>query len=443
MRATRVGKCEPAPGSPLDDALELPWREMLEGALTAAFSMLRSPTEHESNPLISSIIQGYFLKLLGNYRSFIRPDAPRPSLTRPGTAPSTGPPSPHGGGGGGAGGGGAGGSGARAPPLARQSMPVKGVACEGDAIRGSGYVFDHAGLVASHRHNDKARAFLHQLRQSQMYEVFVQERLKIAADCGYDPGSGGQPGFAPGAPAAALGYGGPHNTGGSASPGPPGGGGDSGGGGGGVWDEGGDPFEERVSAYLDNRSRRLAARLNAGVRSSLTRFQAYIKKHRRTDGLPEPDLARAKQLASAFMAGAAGAVRRTLESAGGAAEPRGATGGGGAAVSGGSWGNLQQLLLQQQHGGGGGGGGGHGPGGAEAGGFGSVSSGPLAGGLARHRHSMSVDQIAGLQSAGPRGAAGGPGATRNGCRSFSAGPAGAGAAADALGQPTPSAAAGG
>ena len=50
----RPGKCEPAPGSGLDDARLLPWRDMLEGALAAAYGMLRSPTEHESNALISS-----------------------------------------------------------------------------------------------------------------------------------------------------------------------------------------------------------------------------------------------------------------------------------------------------------------------------------------------------------------------------------------------------
>jgi hypothetical protein len=32
------------------------------------------------------------------------------------------------------------------------------------------------------RRNDKARAFLSAFRHSQMYEVFVQERLRMAAD---------------------------------------------------------------------------------------------------------------------------------------------------------------------------------------------------------------------------------------------------------------------
>lgn len=50
----------------------------------------------------------------------------------------------------------------------------------------------------------------------------------------------------------------------------------------------GDPFEQLVNSYLDNRSRQLAARLGAGVRSSLSRFTAFVKKHRRTGShIPE------------------------------------------------------------------------------------------------------------------------------------------------------------
>lgn len=45
----------------------------------------------------------------------------------------------------------------------------------------------------------------------------------------------------------------------------------------------GDPFEQLVNTYLDNRSKRLSARLGAGVRSSLSRFGALIKKHRRAE----------------------------------------------------------------------------------------------------------------------------------------------------------------
>jgi hypothetical protein len=45
----------------------------------------------------------------------------------------------------------------------------------------------------------------------------------------------------------------------------------------------GDPFEELVNAYLDNRSKRLASRLGSGMRSSISRFTAFVKKHRRTE----------------------------------------------------------------------------------------------------------------------------------------------------------------
>lgn len=47
----------------------------------------------------------------------------------------------------------------------------------------------------------------------------------------------------------------------------------------------GDPFEQLVNNYLENRSKRLSVRLGAGVRSSLSRFGALIKKHRRGDSL--------------------------------------------------------------------------------------------------------------------------------------------------------------
>lgn len=46
-------RCEPAPGSARDDGMLLPWRDQLESALHAAFSMIKSPTEHESNPVIA------------------------------------------------------------------------------------------------------------------------------------------------------------------------------------------------------------------------------------------------------------------------------------------------------------------------------------------------------------------------------------------------------
>lgn len=114
----------------------------------------------------------------------------------------------------------------------------------------------------------------------------------------------------------------------------------------------GDPFEKLVNAYLDNRSKRLAARLGSGMRSSISRFTAFVKKHRRSEshqhlsgylnggssssaaggfgggssgmgsgfggglsGLADsPEVQRLKQLAAAFASAAVGAgqMRRNL-----------------------------------------------------------------------------------------------------------------------------------
>jgi hypothetical protein len=52
-----------------------------------------------------------------------------------------------------------------------------------------------------------------------------------------------------------------------------------------VFGHAGDPFEALVNTYVENRSKRLSARLGAGVRSSLSRFGALMKKHRRTESL--------------------------------------------------------------------------------------------------------------------------------------------------------------
>ncbi len=49
-----IHSCQPPPGSPHDDARILPWREQLEAALTAVHKVIRSPTEHETSPLIAS-----------------------------------------------------------------------------------------------------------------------------------------------------------------------------------------------------------------------------------------------------------------------------------------------------------------------------------------------------------------------------------------------------
>ena len=39
-------------------------------------AILRSPTEYESTPAVSALMQSYFLKLLSRYRDFIEADVP-------------------------------------------------------------------------------------------------------------------------------------------------------------------------------------------------------------------------------------------------------------------------------------------------------------------------------------------------------------------------------
>ncbi|KAF6256297.1 AEX-3 domain-containing protein [Scenedesmus sp. NREL 46B-D3] len=325
-----LGRCEPASGSPRDDAALLPWREQLEGALHAAFGLLRSPTEHESNKLITSIMQGYFLKLLGGYRSHIYADGSGPgsaaeaaaaaaAAASGSTAPWRSPRSMRSPRGTGTVGshqqqqgrsrhGSARGDGGSGPHTPSSSMG------QDEALRGHGFWFDHSGMVASHRRNERAQAFLSLLRQSQLYEVFIQERLRMAA------GS----------------LGGPEMS--------------------------GHPFEGLVNSYLDNRSKRLAARLGSGVRSGISRFTAFVKKHRRSDsqqhspgsalggsssaaggfggggglgmgsgfggglsGLADsPEVQRLKQLAAAFASAAVGAgqMRRNLTEGSSLGEPR-------------------------------------------------------------------------------------------------------------------------
>ena len=47
--------------------------------------------------------------------------------------------------------------------------------------RGDGFQFDQLAFVASQGRNDKAQTFLRQFRHSQLYEVFINERLKLAS----------------------------------------------------------------------------------------------------------------------------------------------------------------------------------------------------------------------------------------------------------------------
>jgi hypothetical protein len=43
-------------------------------------------------------------------------------------------------------------------------------------------MFDHAAFIAAQKRKDKVAAFLQQFRNSQMQEVFITERLKLAAE---------------------------------------------------------------------------------------------------------------------------------------------------------------------------------------------------------------------------------------------------------------------
>lgn len=49
------------------------------------------------------------------------------------------------------------------------------------SCRGDGFQFDQLAFVSSQGRNEKAQNFARQFRQSQMYEVFINERLKLAS----------------------------------------------------------------------------------------------------------------------------------------------------------------------------------------------------------------------------------------------------------------------
>lgn len=49
------------------------------------------------------------------------------------------------------------------------------------SCRAHGFRFDHLSFVANQRRSEKARNFLDLLRHSQLYEVFINERLALAA----------------------------------------------------------------------------------------------------------------------------------------------------------------------------------------------------------------------------------------------------------------------
>ncbi|KAK9915164.1 hypothetical protein WJX75_005465 [Coccomyxa subellipsoidea] len=121
--------------------------EELEAALALLHQTLRSPIEYESTPVIAALMQEYMVKLLGRYTEFVKRDLPGSPAPVP-EANGTGPRIRH---------------------------------QDDGYIRAHGYRFNHAAFVASFS-STKARAFLEQLRQSQCYEVFFNERLRLASE---------------------------------------------------------------------------------------------------------------------------------------------------------------------------------------------------------------------------------------------------------------------
>eukprot|EP01026_Neomeris_dumetosa_P030223 TRINITY_DN2422_c0_g1_i8.p1 TRINITY_DN2422_c0_g1~~TRINITY_DN2422_c0_g1_i8.p1 ORF type:complete len:757 (-),score=106.08 TRINITY_DN2422_c0_g1_i8:540-2810(-) len=132
-----VSKVFPKTGSEQDDGMTLPRRKQLESALQAAISTLRNPSEFHANVIITGIMQEYFVSIFGSYRRFIRPQF--------------------------------------------QSMSKENDV-DSEAIYGSDHWFDHDAFIASHKRLSHAETFMSHIRHSQLYEVFVQERLQLAAN---------------------------------------------------------------------------------------------------------------------------------------------------------------------------------------------------------------------------------------------------------------------
>ena len=61
-------------------------------------------------------------------------------------------------------------------PVTQSVMLQSGAVCRGD-----GFQFDQLAFVASQGRNEKAQNFARLFRHSQLYEVFINERLKLAS----------------------------------------------------------------------------------------------------------------------------------------------------------------------------------------------------------------------------------------------------------------------
>eukprot|EP00210_Caulerpa_lentillifera_P007725 g7371.t1 len=148
-----LGTCSPKPGSDADDVHFLPMKERLQSDFHEAVKALRSPTEFEGNHRIADCVIGYMVKIFKNYRDFLSHN--KESLKK------------------------------KTRTLALNRLQSRKINHEDrhpdDAfIFGHGLVFDHDGFVASHKKKEE-RLFLNAFRQSQMYEVFIQQRLEMAS----------------------------------------------------------------------------------------------------------------------------------------------------------------------------------------------------------------------------------------------------------------------
>ncbi|GLC43834.1 hypothetical protein PLESTB_000913400 [Pleodorina starrii] len=186
-------KVSPAPGSYADDGRALPYGRQLGAALEAVFKTVRSPTEYESSPLITGVMQEYFVRLFGSYRRFIHEQGSEPlQRALPSALGLTWPHTARGGGGGGGGresgrgykegreGRGAGGHNGGSDNTLSPQAPPSSSRLHDDMLRGHGYYFDQPAFVA-HRRSETVRSFLMAMRHSQLYEMFIQERLEMAA----------------------------------------------------------------------------------------------------------------------------------------------------------------------------------------------------------------------------------------------------------------------
>lgn len=135
-----LGECNPPPDSPKDDAFLLPFASKLLSALETCKDGTLSPTEFQSTPFVASIMQEYFIKLVGKYRLFVHRDDAKTA-----------------------------------------SQGIRGGDCNDTVLRAHGMVFEQESFIAHHK-TPAVREFLSNLRHSQLFEVFINERLRMLSN---------------------------------------------------------------------------------------------------------------------------------------------------------------------------------------------------------------------------------------------------------------------